>query len=470
MSEELYDIYEITSYKTANNDFIENNVKQYTLDKLLQKLQLDKGCHIRVDPEKYYTFFGDIDGHKQKSNDFFEFMIKFLKDFYDVTGIEISDISYTRNESKEGSYHYSIPKLYCNCKKMKEIIGNMKIEYDKIYGKEQNKVIDTSIYSKHWFRMPNQTKEGVEGTEHFIVRGELVDFVVECIDDCAVNIGDKKYIGKIICLKENISENEIDFNKLKKSDFTENDIRNLVNMISLEKIDNYQNWIDIGICLKNLDNDYLTIWNDWSKKSDKYKDGECFKKWKTFNKQNGKQLKIGSLIKWAKEDNLKKFKSYWNEKNIKSIVKDNKNIFPDNDLKIKKIYQNKNFHSVALKDKYCPICEEEHETSNNMFIDITPIQYYMRCTDNMGYSFPEDFSLKKKELEKIFPRCMIKNLQVNIFGNTFNGNNELNVDFDIENIFEDKELNNLIFESLECSKPAEFAKIIFQRQIQLWRR
>ena len=95
MSEELYDIYEISSYKTANNDFIENNVKRYTLEKLLCKLQSDKGYHIRVEPEKYYTFFGDIDGHKQKSNDFFEFMIKFLKDYYDITGIKIKDISYT---------------------------------------------------------------------------------------------------------------------------------------------------------------------------------------------------------------------------------------------------------------------------------------------------------------------------------------------------------------------------------------
>ena len=70
-NQELFDIYEICTYKSANDDFIKNNSKQYTLDTLLNKLQKDKGYHIRVNPHSYYIFFGDVDGHMQKSKDFY---------------------------------------------------------------------------------------------------------------------------------------------------------------------------------------------------------------------------------------------------------------------------------------------------------------------------------------------------------------------------------------------------------------
>ena len=459
MPDELYDIYEIASYKTANNDFIENNVKQYTLEKLLQKLQADKGYHIRVDPEKYYTFFGDIDGHKQKSNDFFEFMINFLKDFYDIIEIEISDISYTRNESKEGSYHYSIPKLYCNCKKMKEIIGNMKIEYDKIYGKEQNKVIDTSIYSKHWFRMPNQTKEGVEGTEHFIVRGELVDFVVECIDDVAINIGNKKYkninAGKEIVVKDDVDK--IEHDKLKKTDFLESEIIKFVSLLSMKRCNNYQDWLNVGICLKNINNDYLHIWTEWSKKGDDYEDGCCTKKWKTFGKvDDGKKLGIGSLIKWVQDDNPKKFKELWSEHNVNRIIKLQKKLFPDNKLEIAKIIQNNEQTYVKLKDEFCPINNKSHNDTSSRSIEIyKPGNLTMKCSHKNceGKIFPcNHIKLNSKDAKTVFNTLVVNN---NYYGE------DENLDFDVVKIIDDNELNKLMFDLLNITSDENYAKIAY---------
>ena len=43
---------------------------------------------------------------------------------------------------------------------------------------KKNGVNNITIYSKYWFRMPNQTKECVEKSEHIIVRGRLIDFLV----------------------------------------------------------------------------------------------------------------------------------------------------------------------------------------------------------------------------------------------------------------------------------------------------
>ena len=48
------------------------------------------------------------------------------------------------------------------------------------YGKE----IDAGIFDKDgWFRLPNQTKEGVVGTEHLIQHGETKDFILKYIDE-----------------------------------------------------------------------------------------------------------------------------------------------------------------------------------------------------------------------------------------------------------------------------------------------
>ena len=452
MSDELYDIYEISSYKTSTNDFIENNVKQYTLEKLLQKLQSDKGYHIRIDPEKYYTFFGDIDGHTQKSKDFFEFMIKFLEDFYDISGLTIENISYTKNESKEGSYHYSIPKLYCNCKKMKEIIGHMKVEYDKIYGKEQNKVIDTSIYSKHWFRMPNQSKEGVEGTEHFIVRGKMVDFVVECVDDDAVNIGSKKYKKTIF------DENEIEHNKLKKTDFLESEIVKFVSLLSKKRCNDYQDWLNIGICLKNINNDYLHIWTDWSKNGDEYEDGCCTKKWKTFGKvDDGKKLGIGSLIKWVQDDNPKKFKLMWSEHNIRKIIKLQKKLFPNNELKINKIVQNNDYHYVGLADKFCPIYDDEHSNDGSkIYLEvIKPNMMTIKCTSSncVGKCFPcNHIKLNDKDAKTVFNTLVVNN---NYYG-------ELdNIKFEKLEVFDDKILCAKMLDAINIPNDENISEIIF---------
>ena len=454
--EELYDVYEIISYSSANNDFIKNNVKKYTLNKLLMKLKSNNGYHIRIDPEKYYTFFGDIDGHKQKSTDFFNFMIKFLKDFYEIYDIEIVDISYTKNSLKEGSYHYSIPKIYSDCKKMKEIVANMKIEYDKIYGKEQNKVIDTSIYSKHWFRMPNQTKEGVVGSEHIVVRGKLVDFVVEYIDDNALNISNAKYKKTVVNDKEIIVKDDIDHDKLKKTEFLESEIIKFVGLLSMKRCNEYQDWLNVGICLKNINNDYLHIWTEWSKKGNDYEDGCCTKKWKTFGKSDsGKKLTIGSLIKWVQNDNPKKFKEVWAEHNVNRIIKLQKKNFPNNNLEIAKIIQNDEQTYIKLKDDFCPINKKPHNEKSSRSVEIYKSgDLTMKCSHQNceGKIFPcNHIKLNTKDAKTVFNTLVVNNYY----------NDLENVKFDKLDIFEDKTLCTKMLNALNIPNDTNISKIIF---------
>jgi phage/plasmid-associated DNA primase len=70
-----------------------------------------------------------------------------------------------------------------------------------------------------------------------------------------------------------------------------------------EATDDYDIWITIGQTLHSLDESLLDHWDEWSKQSEKYKNGECHKRWRSFSKDGGRGL--GSLIHIAQEHGWK---------------------------------------------------------------------------------------------------------------------------------------------------------------------
>ena len=70
-----------------------------------------------------------------------------------------------------------------------------------------------------------------------------------------------------------------------------------------EACDDYDIWITIGQSLHSLDESLLDQWDEWSKQSDKYKEGECHQRWLSFSKGGGRG--IGSLIHIAQEHGWK---------------------------------------------------------------------------------------------------------------------------------------------------------------------
>jgi P4 family phage/plasmid primase-like protien len=79
----------------------------------------------------------------------------------------------------------------------------------------------------------------------------------------------------------------------------------LVNILSKHRADNYEEWIELGFCLHNIDTNLLQTWIEFSKISPKFQDGACEKLWKNFKNEG---LTIASLYRWAKIDNPEKFK------------------------------------------------------------------------------------------------------------------------------------------------------------------
>lgn len=66
--------------------------------------------------------------------------------------------------------------------------------------------------------------------------------------------------------------------------------------------DDYQVWITVGMALKH-EGMPLSVWEDWSQGSTKYHEGDCAKKWASFNELNGgTPVTGGTLVAMAKQN------------------------------------------------------------------------------------------------------------------------------------------------------------------------
>jgi len=68
--------------------------------------------------------------------------------------------------------------------------------------------------------------------------------------------------------------------------------------------DNYESWLSVGIaCYNSVVPDdrkaALALWDSWSKQSEKYSEGVCSRKWRTFRIRDGRQFTYRSLQKWT---------------------------------------------------------------------------------------------------------------------------------------------------------------------------
>ena len=100
----------------------------------------------------------------------------------------------------------------------------------------------------------------------------------------------------------------------KKNNNLSNDIINLLSCLNNSRF-KYEYWIKIGIIIYNETNN-INIWKVWSKKSEHYNKQELKTKWATFNNSCNNKLTIATLHKYAQEDNIKKYSSYFKVSNF----------------------------------------------------------------------------------------------------------------------------------------------------------
>ena len=169
--------------------------------------------------------------------------------------------------------------------------------------------IDLSVYNKNGkIRLPYCNKDG-ENRPFIIIKGEFKDFITCITDGCEF----KTYQKPI----------HIDNDSEKNSniiDDSESKITELLKLLSNNRGNEFQEWFTIGSALKSIDNDFDTLFNDFSKERKNYKGIKDIKKnWLSFPTNNSG---IGTLVNMAKIDNPLEFKN-WSKKWNKKPVSDN---------------------------------------------------------------------------------------------------------------------------------------------------
>ena len=233
-----------------------------------------------------------------------------------------------------------------------------------------------------------------------------------------------------------------------------NDIETIIGTLSNNRCENYNDWISVGICLFNLNNKYLLIWIKWSQKSEKYNDGDCEEKWKSFKKdKNG--LKIGSLLMWAKLDNQIKYDEFIRKKKMNIMIKQK---YPNDNLILgETIIVNDKCSYTKLNNKECLIKGGRHDNMHNsMYLDVLDKFMTIKCRHEecFGKTHPcHHILMNKNEMNIAF------NGDVTININNGKDDDEL-VEFQQIDIYEDPKLNELVFNSLN-GEPSQLADIIY---------
>jgi P4 family phage/plasmid primase-like protien len=81
-------------------------------------------------------------------------------------------------------------------------------------------------------------------------------------------------------------------------------VERLVEILHPDRAEQYDEWVRLGWCLRNIDHRLLPLWISFSKRSPKFVDGECERLW---NHMRADGLGIGTLHMWAKHDNQRAY-------------------------------------------------------------------------------------------------------------------------------------------------------------------
>jgi len=229
-------------------------------------------------------------------------------------GITLADIHAIKRKYKvkdgiKRSVHYVVDKVRmsaCNMLGMFEKLGIR--GFDKgVYSK--NRFL-TSIYTDKKI-VNNKTKS----VPMFMPDGDaditkyLVSYIEEGFVDWDLNFAPKKENKKV--------KQDNNFLQQISKGYEDADlIKALVNCLSVIRADDYGDWLNVGFCLYCISPECLPLWEEFSKKSDKYEEGVCDKAW---SKMSNKNMSVGTLKYWAKLDNPKEYERVISESREKYI-------------------------------------------------------------------------------------------------------------------------------------------------------
>jgi P4 family phage/plasmid primase-like protien len=242
--------------------------------------------------------------------------IQLLFDLETDKDITYVNRQYPKNDKTKYSYHFMIDKNRISYFNIPELIKQKNMEeafkdlgYDNsVYSKNRglypiySSIKRTTDKSKPYIHLPAFKPENDDDISKY-----LITYIEEDFKDWDLKFPKKE-------IKPKKTEDDTLFNKainITKNYCDDGDlilVRKLVlECLSYNRAENYDDWIKLGLCLRNIDYRLVDVWDEFSKNGSSYKSGECLSLWDKFN-DNGK-LTMGSLKYWAKNDNKLKYEN-----------------------------------------------------------------------------------------------------------------------------------------------------------------
>jgi len=195
-----------------------------------------------------------------------------------------------KNGKYKYSYHIVVDNICITNFNIKKLLDDAKITD-----------FDTGVYDKNRALHPIYTSRKVDKETDFIDVPEFKPYDV--FKDYLKKVDIAKYCPSYITEsfvnwdvnfakidKKKVNEKVLDILKYTDTETVKMAKLLINNCLSHSRANDYTQWIELGWVCRNIDNNLLDVWIEFSKKGDTYKEGECEKLWCSFKETNKKMV------------------------------------------------------------------------------------------------------------------------------------------------------------------------------------
>ena len=218
------------------------------------------------------------------------------------------------------------------------------------------------------------------------------------------------------------------YQNIKKNTVNDSDseyIKKLVNILDIDRANNYQKWVRLGWCLRNIDYRLIEVWIEFSQRSPKFQEGECEKMW-NYMKDDG--LNLGSLHLWAKEDNPDEYKNLI-KRGLQTLLNNSVSSGTHTDIAEVVHYMYKyEYVCVSIKNNCWyefrnhrwMSCDSGFSLRNKISKELCDVYYNYRIVLSQNAAMAEDddarkgFDVKLKKLGELIPKLKTCSFKDNI--------------------------------------------------------
>lgn len=276
-----------------------------------------------------------------------------LGESYDLIGVDVDnkgdtlekfDVIRKDNKAKStltletvnGGYHY----YYRLRKHQREGLKDFRSKNDAIFGLK----IDIKYNNQIFFGPSIFNFKGKKYRYRIVDDSDPIYLPTFIYNELLKNISVKKEVKEVKQVKKEVKQ------EVKQVEKDMSDLIKFLDCLDVKRFDEYESWLKIGAIIFNEGGSY-ELFDRYSKLSKKYDKNGCIEKWNEYKKHKGTKLKIGTIVKWAVEDNPEKckehfkndinpkirsaIKSYWDDDSLCEIfyMSNPNNIMYDEDIK-----------------------------------------------------------------------------------------------------------------------------------------